>query len=89
MYASLSFLARSNTTHVAHWFASHILTELSSQCDQDIVAGHFTLVGGSDDTDPPYYPGTEINGYMPHRGDFVVVSQTLIGALCNLTCINS
>ena len=24
---------------------------------------------------PPYYPGTEISGYMPHRGDFTVVSS--------------
>lgn len=24
--------------------------------------------------DPVYYPGTEINGYMPRRGDFAHVS---------------
>ena len=24
-----------------------------------------------------YYPGTEINGFMPHRGEFATVSVTL------------
>jgi len=32
--------------------------------------------GNSDEMVPPYYPGTEIDGYMPHRGDFTVVSST-------------
>ena len=32
------------------------------------------LTGDSDEMVSPYYPGTEIDGYMPHRGDFAVVS---------------
>ena len=32
------------------------------------------LTGDSNEMVPPYYPGTEIDGYMPHRGDFAVVS---------------
>ena len=35
---------------------------LSSSCNRD-------------DAEPVYYPGIEIDGYMPHRGDFAVVSQ--------------
>ena len=28
---------------------------------------------------PVYYPGTEIHGYMPHRGDFARVSVCVRG----------
>ena len=28
----------------------------------------------SDEPVEAYYPGTEINGFMPHRGDFATVS---------------
>ncbi len=29
--------------------------------------------GGDKEPSPAYYPGTEISGYMPHRGDFARV----------------
>jgi len=32
------------------------------------------LTGDSNEMVSPYYPGTEIDGYLPHRGDFAVVS---------------
>lgn len=34
------------------------------------------------DPEPPYYPGTEIDGYMPHRGDFAVVSVDKASSQC-------
>ncbi len=32
-----------------------------------------TEPGKMDDEEAVYYPGTEISGYMPHRGDFAIV----------------
>ena len=31
----------------------------------------------SDEPVKAYYPGTEINGFMPHRGDFATVSACI------------
>ena len=33
--------------------------------------------GGADKPVEAYYPGTEITGFMPHRGDFANVSRPL------------
>jgi len=42
--------------------------------------------GNSDEMVPPYYPGTEIDGYMPHRGDFTVESDDIAeGDIAGLT----
>ncbi len=38
---------------------------------------HSTRVeSGSNDPVPVYYPGNEISGFMPRRGDFTVVTST-------------
>ena len=51
---------------------------LPTQCEED----SFLKVGG-DPKEPvmPYYPGTEISGYIPHRGDFTVVSSVYLADL--------
>ncbi len=47
--------------------------EVSSSVDSD---SHSSRVGSrSNDPVPVYYPGNEIPGFMPRRGDFAVVGH--------------
>ena len=41
----------------------------------DDLLSSVTGQANSDEPVEAYYPGTEINGFMPHRGDFATVSD--------------
>ena len=49
---------------------------LFTPCEDSEGPPDLAVAGGDDSIVPVYYPGTEIEGYMPHRGDFTVVSAS-------------
>ena len=49
-----------------------------------VVTSHLPVVS-SDEQVEAYYPGTEISGFMPHRGDFATVSTY---SFTHCTCLN-
>ena len=48
----------------------------------DDLLSSVTGQASSDEPVEAYYPGTEISGFMPHRGDFATVSDCTYCCIC-------
>lgn len=57
--------------------AAFPLNPPKAETEGDSLLPCATRPGNSDEPVEAYYSGTEINGFMPHRGDFATVSACI------------